>query len=281
MRRLFALLIALSATALAHPSVSVVVDSKANAYYSDLKQVWRIDPAGKESVVVPNVHTHELWLDSADNLYGEHLWYTGPQDGSGKWFYRIWKRSSDGRISEVVPATEGFRSTFSFVRDPQGNGYMAGEIGARDQTFIRVIDISGNQRLLAGNSSKGFRNGRGHEAQFQHIAWMNFGADGNLYVIDGGALRRVTRDGTVTTLVSLSHEDHDLDGVAVDSAGNIYVANYSSRQVQKFGADGKVTVLDRSTFPWSPTGIALSGKTAYILEYMNPIAVRVRKLNLQ
>ena len=27
----------------AHPSVSILMDSKGNVYYSDLKQVWKID----------------------------------------------------------------------------------------------------------------------------------------------------------------------------------------------------------------------------------------------
>ncbi len=281
MRRLLILLLAISATAFAHPSVSIVVDSKGNAYYSDLKQVWRVDAAGNKTVAVPDVHTHELWLDSADALYGEHLWYTGPQDGSGKWFYRVWKRTPDGRISDVVPATEGFRGTFSFVRDPQGNGYMAGEIGAHDQTIIRVIDQSGRQRVLAGSANKGSRDARGADATFQHIEWLTFGEDGNLYLVDRGTLRRVTRDGVVTTVASVGGKEHELQGLYADRSGNVYVANNGARQVQKFGPDGKMTVFDRSTFPWSPTGVTISGKTAYILEYMNPIAVRLRKVLLK
>src|ERR1041385_2177580 len=129
----------LSVSASAHPSVSVVVDTKGNVFYSDLKQVWRLDTQGKKTVAVPDVHTHELWLDSSDVLYGEHLWYTGPQDGSGKWFYRVWKRSPDGRISDVVPATEGFRANFSFVRDGSRNGYMAGANAGSASRFVRII----------------------------------------------------------------------------------------------------------------------------------------------
>src|SRR5690242_774748 len=154
--RLLATIILLTATAFAHPSVSVVVDRKGNVYYSDLKQVWRVDAQGTKSVVVPNVHTHELWLDSSDALYGEHLWYTGPQDGSGKWFHRVWQRSADGHMTDVVPTTEGFRTTFSFARDAQGNGYMTEESSA--PKIVRVIDASGRGRLLAGGAS-GMRDG--------------------------------------------------------------------------------------------------------------------------
>ena len=280
----------LCATAFAHPSVSVVVDSKGNAFYSDLKQVWCIDAAGKKTVAVPGVHTHELWLDSSDALYGEHLWYTGPQDGSGQWHHRVWKRTPDGRLSDVVPATNGFRSTFSFVRDREGNGYMAGEIGAARQTFIRIIDSAGHARLLAGGGA-GMRDGNGAQAGFEQISWMTYGADGNLYVVDSGSLRRVTRNGVVTTIARNIAEHsrlnvtvesrHDLMGLSADRAGNVYVAVYGARYIKKIGADGKATVLARSTYPWSPTGIALSGKNAYILEYADPLAVRLRRVDLK
>jgi hypothetical protein len=33
--------------------------------------------------------------------------------------------------------------------------------------------------------------------------------------------------------------------------------------------------------PWSPTGIAISGNTAYILEYAEPFAVRVRTVSMK
>src|SRR5690242_4534644 len=286
--RLLATTILLTATAFAHPSVSVVVDSKGNVYYSDLKQVWRVDAQGTKSVVVPNVHTHELWLDSSDALYGEHLWYTGPQDGSGKWFHRVWQRSADGHMTDVVPTTEGFRTTFSFARDAHGNGYMAEESSA--PRIVRVIDAAGRGRVLAGGAS-GMRDGKGTEAGFEQISWIAAGADGNIYVDDNGAVRRVTRDGVVTTVARNVAEHsalnvtverrHDLMGLCADAAGNVYVAVYGARVIKKIGADGKVTVFARSTFPWSPTGIAVAGDHAYILEYADPIAVRVRKISLK
>ena len=290
MRRLLFAICLLSATAFAHPSVSVVIDSKGNVFYSDLKQVWRVDPQGNKSVVVPGVHTHELWLDSSDALYGEHLWYTGPQDGSGKWFHRVWKRTPDGHISDVIPATQGFRTTFSFVRDAAGNGYMAGESEGSSRSYVRLIDSGGHARILAGGAS-GLRDGRGAEAGFEQILWMNFGADGNLYVVDHGNVRRVTRDGVVTTigrniaehsrLEVMVNRQHDVMGLCADAAGNVYVAVSGARQIKKIGADGKVTVFARSTYPWSPTGIAVSGKKAYILEYADPFAVRIRSLAIK
>jgi hypothetical protein len=61
------------APAIAHPGWGIVVDRAGNVFFTDLKQVWRIGTDGTKTVVVPNVHTHELFLDSAGTLHGEHL----------------------------------------------------------------------------------------------------------------------------------------------------------------------------------------------------------------
>ena len=40
-------------------------------------------------------------------------------------------------------------------------------------------------------------------------------------------------------------------------------------KVLKIASDGKATTVLRSTSPWSPTGVALSGKDLYVLEYLH------------
>ena len=67
-------LLAAAAGALAHPGWGIVVDSKGNVFYTDLAQVWKVEPSGRRSVAVPRVHTHELYLDAHDHLFGERLW---------------------------------------------------------------------------------------------------------------------------------------------------------------------------------------------------------------
>ncbi len=54
------LLLLMSATAFAHPGVGIVIDSRGNVFYTDLRQVWRIAADGSKSVAVLNVHSHEL-----------------------------------------------------------------------------------------------------------------------------------------------------------------------------------------------------------------------------
>ena len=111
----------------AHPSVSIIMDSKGNVYYSDLRQVWRIDIQGKKEAIVKNVHTHELFLDKDDNLYGEHLWYESSTD---TWKHYVWKLTVDKKLERIIPDTKGFRKDYSFVQDRNGNMYLPDDLGA-------------------------------------------------------------------------------------------------------------------------------------------------------
>ncbi len=285
-----AAILALPLVLAAHPGVGVVVDAKGNVFYTDLKQVLRLAPDGSKSVVVPNVHTHELFLELDGTLLGEHLWYEG--DATGKWGHRVWKRSPDGVVSDVIPATEGFRGEYSFVRDARGHMHWAdGPVGAGDKANrVRVLRRSpdGAVSVLAGGVP-GHADGRGEAARFHAIRWMTASPDGTVHLIDAGALRRVAPDGTVTTLATLfrrtvrslfeDEDRHRLMGLAADGEGNVYVANNAECRVDRVGADGAVSVFSRSTAPWSPTGVTVSpsGDAVWILEY-SLLGVRVRKV---
>ena len=110
-RSFTAVLLFAAASAFAHPSVSVVIDSKGNVYYSDLTQILRIAPDGTRTVAVPHVHSHELYLDASDTLYGENLWYNG--ETLKTWGNAVWKRTPDGRILFVHPCGRDSTTDFS------------------------------------------------------------------------------------------------------------------------------------------------------------------------
>lgn len=262
MKRLLAIVV-FAASLRAHPSVSVVLDSHGNAYYSDLAQVWRVTPAGERSVVVPNVHTHELWIDAADNLYGEHLWYNGERLDT--WGSRVWRRSPDGRLVDVVPSHAGFNN-YSFVRDRAGNSYRA------DRAKNTILRCAAKCVAI------------GH-ANFRDIRWMTVTPDGVVYLIDKTDLLRV-ENGRVTTVArNLSNDSvlrpwanghHMLMGLWLDRAGNVHVADYADGAVKRIDARGNVSVVEKSPYPWSPTGgtFAPNGDL-WLLEYrMNTVRLR-------
>lgn len=273
--------------ALAHPSVSVVMDSRGNVYYSDLKQVWWIAPDGKKSVAVPNVHTHELYMDASDNLYGEHLWYEG--EATDKWGHYVWRLAPDGKLTKIIPGREGFRDDyrdFSFVRDRAGNSYWA----LREARPVVIRKAAPDSKVTDWGAGAGLHD----------VRWMTATPEGAVYFIDGPDLVRITTDGKAVRLarglkeyawpqswlgralqlVSRAAGDpHNLMGLWTDASGNVYVAVSGARKVKRISPAGSVEVVAESPLGWSPTGglVAPNGDL-WLLEYAGPFSVRVRRL---
>src|SRR5437870_4911472 len=252
------------ASARAHPAVSVVFDSHGNVYFSDLKQVWRVVPGGAQAVVVPNVHTHELYMDAQDNLYGEHLWYEG--DATKRWMHYFWRRSPDGRISRVVEEHQTFKGEVdpSMVRDRAGNQYWA------DRAHNAIMK---NTTVLA----------RGN---FRDIRFMTAKPVGVVYFIDTFDLMRVTPDGRLSTVArGLSSEDliasrahNQIMGLWTDRAGNVYLADIKDKVVKRVTPAGPVSIVTRSKLTWdlSGGGFAPNGEL-WVLEF-RLYEARVRRI---
>lgn len=255
--------------AAAHPAVSVVFDAQGNAYYSDLKQVWKVTPDGKRSVAVSGVHTHELYLDAQGNLYGEHLWYEG--EATDKWGHYVWRRSPDGRVVKVIPDREGFLQNYSFVRDAAGNMYWAN----REKKQIEKRSPDGRISVVA----RGLNN----------VRWMIASTNGTLYLIDGRVLVRVAPNGTIKRMTgemarrSLFNipfgPDHSVMGLWLDRAGNVYAAVTTEKSVKKVAPDGKVTLVVKSKNGWSPVGGAFAPNgDLLLLENSAVNQVRLRRI---
>lgn len=271
LRRVLPLLLSLAAAGdlRAHPGVGIVRAKDGTIFYSDLSRVWRIAPSGEKSVAVPDVHTHELFLDADGSLYGEHLWYEG--DRTKKWGHRVWKRSPHGAIADVVPAREGFRSEPSFVRDAAGAMYFSG-VERRDTLF----------RKRPGAPPEAWATG------FRKIRWMIAAADGTAHLVDDGDLVRVSPNGRVTRVVldlarrgppgSVGSCDL-LMGIWLGADGDVFVASYGARAVLRVSPAGEVTTAARTEAPWSPSGgLAAPDGDLWLLENSESNAVRVRRI---
>jgi sugar lactone lactonase YvrE len=262
----------LAATAaLAHPGVGIVEDGAGNIFYTDLSQVWRIAPDGTKSVAVPGVHTHELCLDAEDSLYGEHLWYEG--DATKKWGYRVWKRTKVGVVKDIIPAREGFRDDYSFVRDRLGTMYWA-DRGAATVVKARAPDGTISVR------SKG---------PFRDVRWMTATPDGVVYLVDTGRLLAVAKDGTVTTAVAVLSaktpppaavtDPHYQGGLFVGPNGSVYVTVPEERLVLEVKSGGGTRVAARSPLFWAAYGGMIDrAGNLWLLETSSINAVRVRRI---
>lgn len=257
----------------AHPGTGIVRDSRGNVYYTDLARVWRISPAGERSVAVPNVHTHELYVDSLDNLYGEHLWYEGER--TDRWGHRVWRLSPDGSLTDFIPARRGFRDDhdeFHFDQDRRGRTYW---FDRGDRSALRRRDTDGRVITLV--------------ADIRDAGRMTVTSDGIVYYLDGKGLRSVDERGNVSLLArnlsgrrpteDLKGDSHNIMGLWTDAGKNVYLAVLGGRVVKRVDPGGRVTEVVRSERPWGPTGglVDPSGDL-WLLESSDSNAVRVRRI---
>lgn len=255
----------------AHPGWGIVQDSRGNVYFTDTQHVWQISADGRVSVAVRNVHTHELWIDGNDNLYGEHLWYVA--GAAQPWKHRVWRLRPDGSVTDVIPARDGFLNDYSFVRDRAGNMYWADR---GPETVVKKRSPDGRVTTHA-------------TADFRSVERMTATPDGTLFLMDTGNLRRVSPAGQVTTVVTgLSGVGRPRTEVArlnyhmglwTDRDNAVCVAAAAERSVLRVDGAGSVKVLARSTSPWSPSGGMTDREgVLWILEYDTADAVRVRRI---
>ena len=123
---------------------------------------------------------------------------------------------------------------------------------------IRTISPAGMVTTLAGVAGvSGFTDGTGAAALFNHPSALAVDATGNIYLVDTGnsVIRKITASGVVTTLAGLPGiaglEDgnggnaffNQPQGLVVDSAGNVYVADTGNAAIRKITPGGTVTTL--------------------------------------
>jgi sugar lactone lactonase YvrE len=165
-----------------------------------------------------------------------------------------------GAASEESGAADGagaaarFESPTGIAVDRSGNMYVT---DANAYT-LRRITASGQVTTLAGKADeRGHKDGFGAEARFQGPIGIALDGAGMMYVADpvDGVIRRVTPDGSVSTIAGAPGVKGSIDGVgagarfsspsgiAVDGAGNLYVTDGWVSNIRKVTPAGEVTTL--------------------------------------
>src|SRR5579864_4872873 len=118
----------------------------------------------------------------------------------------------------------------------------------------------GQISLIAGDTgAAGGVDGLVAVARFTALAGVTVDDEGNVYVSDGHAVRKISTDGMVTTLAGVASEWGDADGtgpaarfnspqgLATDAAGNVYVADRDNQTIRKISPAGMVSTLAGSS----------------------------------
>jgi len=184
--------------------------------------------------------------------------------------HRIRKITPNGDVSTFAGSSSGyinsngtsaqFNGPRDIAIDSEDNLYIADTSNHR----IRKITPSGDVTTFAGSGTAGSADGSGTSAQFN--APYGIGIDSsnnNLYVVDYGnhRIRKITPNGDVTTFAGSTEGyrngygtyakfDNPM-GIAVDSNGNLYVADSPNDSIRKITPNGHV-----STFAGSVNGTA-------------------------
>lgn len=258
----------------AHEGWGIVVDATGRVYFGDIPAniIWRISKQGKLERVALGKHSHALVLDSAGNLYGTNPHLTLP-------IRSVWRLTPDGHLTDVIAPTENFPLGLqSFIMDGAGNMYSVNPRNAQTPDMLLLKrGPEGDITTLAG-STVGHSDGTALKAMFMGIDGTAWGPNGILYLADGPYVRRVTLDGTVTTLgagpLTERKWDEDLLGIAVDAGGDIYAADHANRRILKITPAGAVSTFLRTGWLWTPTGIAVAPDGVYVLEHLRmPFAI--------
>ena len=279
-----------AACALGHPGTGIAVDASGRVSFTNLKSVWRWEPGGRVTEIVPAVHTHALRLEQDGALLGEDLHYDSAR---GRWVTAIWRLSPQGDLSRG-PASDESPFDFSGAVGADGSIYFSRvDNNRRDISEIYRQRPDGRKELLAGGAY-GYADGAGKAARFGPIGALAVGPDGAVYATDAPAIRRVALDGHVTTLARggpllkpnlvsrlIGGRSGHLMGIVLDAAGNAFVANCGGGRVVKVTPGGTVTSVLESEGTWMPTGVTLSRGDLYVLEWGGNAGVRVRRLSVR
>lgn len=236
-----------------HPQ-GLALDSTGTLFVADASSVRKIAPNGLVTTLADvGVESGLLWgaaLDSQGNVFtttqaatilevtpaGNVVPVTGVPD-----VYT----SSDG-----LAAVATFNGPTGIVSNGQGGFLIADDTIPRLAQFlyvgtIRELSSTGVVTTIAGDGISTTGDGPAYSAGFSNPTGIARDADGNVFIADwgNGAIREISRDGTVSTLASSADGFHSPSGIALDGLGNIYVTDSGDNTVRMIDPMRNVSIV--------------------------------------
>jgi hypothetical protein len=245
---------------LAHPGSGIAVDRRGDVYFADTGGgVWKIDTR-RRVTKIDGTMFHWLAMD-LDGRFAR-----GPMPTSR--FGDFVRAGADPTVilSSDFPVTIGADGAFYYPDRgrPDGRVELLRWTAAGARSVLATLPAATETGPL------------------QWINGLAAGRDGAIYYSENAAVRRVTAQGTISTVAAnvrvtgciavpgaATTDGVFLRGLAVAEDNTVFVAASGCGAVLKISPAGVITPVLRTTAPWSPTAVAVAGSDVYVLEYLH------------
>ena len=242
-----------------------------------------------EGVTTNNIYFYEptgVAVDSSGNFYiansRENQVHKVDTNGSASTVAGTYENGYSGDGGAATDAQLSY--PINIAVDSSGNLYIADQYNHR----IRKVDKSGIINTVAGDGTYGY-SGDGAaatSAKMRYPAGVAVDSSGNLYIADmyNHRIRKVATNGIISTVAGSGTAGNSGDGgaaisaslnypygIAVDSSGNLYIADTENHSIRKVGTNGVIsTVAGIGTFGYHGDGGAA---TSAALTYPTSVAI--------
>jgi uncharacterized protein (TIGR03437 family) len=257
---------------------ALAVDSSGNVYFAENgdSRIRRIDAKSLDISTVAGNGTNGFSGDGSTAINAEMNSPTGlALDSAGNLYIadslncRIRKVTSGGNISTIVGngtlsySGDGGLASQAQLNAPQGVAAdAAGNLYVADtlNNVVRKVSPNGTIANFAGNGGVG-SSGDGSaatSAQLHGPQGLAVDASGNVFIADtlNAKVRKVSASGIISTVAGSGTPGYGGDGgaaasaqlnlpigVAVDSSGNLYIADFGNSRVREVSASGAITTV--------------------------------------
>ena len=180
-------------------------------------------------------------VDALGNLYvSEYVKHTIRKIAPGGVVTTFAGTAGSSGMVDATGTAARFYQPGNLTIDPSGNLYVADQANYR----IRRITPGGVVTTFAGGATGSAWDGTGTAARFGFPYGLTFTSDGNLWVMDSSAVRRITPAREVTTVAGRRGDSYDNGLGSTDGTGS--VARFYSPTAIAAGSDGTLYIADNS-----------------------------------